>query len=46
MPFGPKCQMPVDGQSIMISLGFRWGFSILLGLVVWPVFICAEEMTN
>ena len=46
MPFAPKCQMPVNGQSIMISLGFRWGFLILFGLVVWSVFISAEETTN
>ncbi len=57
MPFAPKCQMPVNSQSIMISLGFhkgfagvslgfRWGFSILFGLEVWQVFICAEETTN
>ena len=37
---------PINYDFIMISLGFSWGFSILLGLVVWSVFICAEETTN
>ena len=27
MPVAPKCQMPVNGQSIMISLGFHLGFT-------------------
>ena len=26
MPFAPKCQMPVNGQLIMISLEFHWVF--------------------
>jgi hypothetical protein len=36
----------INYDFIGVSLGFRWGFSILFVLVVWPVFICAKETTN
>ena len=37
---------PINYDFVGLSLGFGWGFSILFGLVVWQVFICAEETTN
>ena len=37
---------PINYDFVGVSLGFLWGFSLLFGLVVWPVFISAEETTN
>jgi hypothetical protein len=42
MPFAPKFHILINGQSILISLGFAG----LFGLVDWPVFISVEETTD
>ena len=37
---------PINYDFVGVSLEFRWGFSILFGLAVWPVLIWAEETAN